>query len=112
MVNHFDPQVLYKLRQILGFGTVKRYSFHIKTLSILHLKTNKSSSETSETNPLNYYKYIILDFNGLNRLFFFFLLNYSHHQFFLLKKKFFLFFQIFQILINNSITNDEILFQC
>lgn len=109
MVNHFDPQVLYKLRQILGFGTVKRYSFHVNTLSVLNLKTNNSSSET---NTLNYYKYIILDFNGLNRLFFFFLLNYSHHQFFLIKKKFFLFFQIFQILINSSIPNDGILFQC
>ncbi len=91
MLTHFDPQVLYKVRQILGFGTVKPYSFHTNTLSLLNLNINPRFYN------FNYYKYVILDFNGLSRLFFLFL-NSSHSSFFLFNKKFFFFFQIFQFL--------------
>ena len=76
MLTHFDPQVLYKVRQILGFGTVKPYSFHTNTLSLLNLNINPRFYN------FNYYKYVILDFNGLSRLFFLFL-NSSHSSFFL-----------------------------
>lgn len=104
MLTHFDPQVLYKVRQILGFGTVKPYSFHTNTLSLLNLNINPRFSN------FNYYKYVILDFNGLSRLFFLFLSS-PHSSFFLFNKKFFFFFQIFQFLIHfNFFSHDSYLF--
>lgn len=91
MLTHFDPQVLYKVRQILGFGTVKPYSFHTNTLSLLNLNLMPGTPRFSN---FNYYKYVILDFNGLSRLFFLFLSS-PHSSFFLFNKKFFFFFKFF-----------------
>ena len=53
MLSHFDPQVLYKIRKILGFGTVKSYYFGtLRTLD----------------NSFDYFKYIITDLKGIERL--------------------------------------------
>ena len=55
MLSHFDPQVLYKIRKILGFGTVKSCSASFGTLRTLG-------------SPSGYAKYIITDLKGIERL--------------------------------------------
>ena len=50
---HYDPQTLYKIRQLIGFGKVSSYSF-------------KSHNLTGTL--CFYYKYSITDFEGITRL--------------------------------------------
>src|SRR5690554_5386248 len=52
MLNHYDPQVLYKIRTYLGFGKVKPFPLKCTTLQ--------------------YYRYIVMDFNGITRLLYLF----------------------------------------
>lgn len=52
MLNHYDPQVLHKVRAHLGFGKVKPFPLKCTTLQ--------------------YHRYIVMDLNGITRLLYLF----------------------------------------